>query len=55
MKFQKIHIKFQKNGGKKLEFPKKFISNSKKMEGKNWNSKKNSYEIPNSEGKNWNL
>ena len=23
MKFQKIHIKFQKNGGKKLEFQKK--------------------------------
>ena len=39
----------------KIGIPKKFILNSKKMEEKIWNSKKNSYEIPNSEGKNWNL
>ena len=35
IKFQKIHIKIQK-----IKIPKKIILNSKKMDEKNWNSKK---------------
>ena len=34
MKFQKIHIKFQKNGGKNLEFQKKNHMKSQKVREK---------------------